>query len=217
MVLPMPWRLARCLVQYPPRPAWSYALSGSCSVGRFLSWTQKIPSTDTIQCIVFRSDAATSSRRRAPTQVGPRPSDADSDWACHSDRPAPTNGRADALPPPGPGVSSDPRGHGPHGTRTSRPSSRFTHFAVNHAFTHGPIPNGNLITFLFLIILCCTATTTLITRSNLLVPLLLPALTDFATLPSHPVQALFHPSLCTSMHPCMALFLDPASPGPTGP
>ena len=33
-----------------------------------------------------------------PTQVKPCPPDADSDWACHSDRPAPSNGRADALP-----------------------------------------------------------------------------------------------------------------------
>jgi hypothetical protein len=116
-----------------PRPAWPYALSGSCNIGHFLSWTRMVPSTATMWCIVLRSDAATGGPQAAPTQLGPCPPDADSDWACRSDRPAPSNGRADALPAltpeprahapgwpwPLPGVSSDPRGHGPPGTITT--------------------------------------------------------------------------------------------------
>jgi hypothetical protein len=74
------------------------SLSGSCNLGHFLSWTRMIPSTATMWCIVFRSDAATGGPQAAPTQLGPCPPDADSDWACRSDRPAPSNGRADALP-----------------------------------------------------------------------------------------------------------------------
>ena len=91
----------------PPRPAWPYALSGSCNLGRFLSWTRMVPSTATVWCIVPRSDAATGGPQAAPTQLGPCPPDADSDWACRSDRPAPlqrTRGRA-----PG----TDPRAAGP--------------------------------------------------------------------------------------------------------
>jgi len=90
-----------------PRPAWPYALSGSCNLGRFLSWTRMVPSTATMWCIVLRSDAATGGPQAAPTQLGPCPPDADSDWACRSDRPAPlqrTRGRA-----PG----TDPRAAGP--------------------------------------------------------------------------------------------------------
>jgi len=92
-----------------PRPAWPYALSGSCNIGRFLSWTRMVPSTATMWCIVLRSDAATGGPQAAPTQLGPCPPDADSDWACRSDRPAPSNGRADALP----ALTPEPRAHAP--------------------------------------------------------------------------------------------------------
>ena len=37
------------------------------------------------------------------------PPDADSDWACRSDRPSPSNGRADALP----ALTPEPRAHAP--------------------------------------------------------------------------------------------------------
>ena len=103
-LIPIPGRLARCLVQYPPRPEWSFALSRSCSLGSLpqldLEPSRRIPSAATMRPIrvVSRSDAATSCRGRAPTQVGPRLSDADSEWASHLDRPAPSNGRAGLFP-----------------------------------------------------------------------------------------------------------------------
>ena len=56
-----------------PRPAWPYALSGSCNIGRFLSWTRMVPSTATMWCIVLRSDAATGGPQAAPTQTWPLP------------------------------------------------------------------------------------------------------------------------------------------------
>ena len=47
------------------------------------------------------------------------------------------------APGPLPGVPSDPCGHGPPGTSSSRPNSRSSHITVwSHTSHHGPIPNG---------------------------------------------------------------------------
>ena len=105
--IPTPGRQARCLVSTHRGPRGPMRSEGLETSDASPSWTRMVPSTATVWCIVPRSDAATGGPQAAPTQLGPCPPDADSDWACRSDRPAPlqrTRGRA-----PG----TDPRAAGP--------------------------------------------------------------------------------------------------------
>jgi hypothetical protein len=57
----------------PPRPVWSYALSGSCNLGHFFSWTRMVPSTAMMWCIVFRSVAATGGPHACSNSTWPLP------------------------------------------------------------------------------------------------------------------------------------------------
>ena len=71
--LPTPWRLARCLVHTHRGPRGLMRSAGLAASICFFSWIRKIPSIATMRCIVFRSDAATSSRGCAPTKLAPAP------------------------------------------------------------------------------------------------------------------------------------------------
>jgi len=127
----MPGRLVRCLVQYSPKPAWSHALSGSCNLGHFLSWTRMIPFTATMRPIVPAVGRGNERPAGCPTRLAPaprtptrtglaprtgplRPSDmrpAPGHWPLRQRTHAPT------WPWPLPSVPPDPRGARPAGTK----------------------------------------------------------------------------------------------------
>ena len=69
----MPGRLVRCLVQYSPKPAWSHALSGSCNLGHFLSWTRMIPFTVAMRSIVLAVGRGNERPAGCPTRLAPAP------------------------------------------------------------------------------------------------------------------------------------------------
>lgn len=171
--LPTPGRLVRCLVQYSPKPAWSHALSGSCNLGHFLSWTRMIPFTATMRPIVPAVGRGNERPAGCPTRLAPAPRTPTRTGLAPPDRPAPSTRHAAgsrALTPEAAGPRANlavtasecttrpARGTARRDQDLPGPAAGLYHITVRDTRSHhGPTPNGTPVTFQFLVILCCTA------------------------------------------------------------